>query len=219
VDQTLGQLLDAVERLGLQGNTYILYTTDHGAPGRNLPLTGGKGTVWEGGLRVPFIVSGPGVKAGACSHVRVTATDLFPTFAELAGVREPLPEGIEGGSIAKVLKGGGADVVQRPREEFVIHFPHYDKVAQGPASALYVGDLKLIRAYETGALKLFDVARDRGERRDLAAQLPEKAKELNQRLTDYLSAMNAQLPRLNPNYDPAKPTETKRGGGRRKGGQ
>lgn len=59
VDKTIGQILDAIERLGLKGNTYILYTTDHGTPGRNPPLTGGKGSVWEGGLRVPFILAGP----------------------------------------------------------------------------------------------------------------------------------------------------------------
>ena len=215
VDQTLGQLLDAVERLGLKGNTYFLYTTDHGTPGPNPPLTGGKGTVWEGGLRVPFIIAGPGVKAGACSHVRVSATDLFPTFAELAGAHEALPQGIEGGSFAKALKNVGVGEVKRPREEFVVHFPHYDKGPQGPASAIYVGDLKLIRTYEAGALKLFDVAKDPGERRDLAGQMPEKVKELNQRLTLYLTAMNAQLPRPNPNYDPSKPTETQRGGGRK----
>jgi len=159
------------------------------------------------------------VKAGACSPVRVSATDLFPTFAELAGVRERFPVGIEGGSFANVLTNGGGGEVKRPRPEFVVHFPHYDKDAQGPAPAIYVGDLKLIRAYETGAGKLFDVAKDPGERRDLAAQLPEKAKELNQRLMDYLTAMNAQLPKLNPNCDPTKPTETTRGGGRRKEGQ
>ncbi len=214
-DQTLGQLLDAVGRLGLKGNTYILYTSDHGTPGRNAPLTGGKGTVWEGGLRVPFILAGPGVKAGACSHVRVSATDIFPTFAELAGAREPLPKSIEGGSFAKVLKGGGVGEVKRPREEFVVHFPHYDKDAQGPASAIYVGDLKLIHVDETGAVKLFDIAKDPGERQDLALKLPGKAKELNQRLTEYLAAMNAQLPKANANYDPAKPAETKRAGGKR----
>jgi arylsulfatase A-like enzyme len=216
VDQTLGQLLAAVERLGLSSNTYILYTTDHGTPGRNPPLAGGKGTVWEGGLRVPFIVAGPGVKSGACSHVRVTATDIFPTFAKLAGVREALPNGVEGGSFAAVLKNGGAGEVKRPRAEFVVHFPHYDKDKIGPASAILLGDFKLIRAYETGGLRLFNLAADPGERRDLAMQMPDKAKELNARLTAYLTAMNAQLPRPNPNYDPAKPTEAKRGGGKRK---
>lgn len=216
VDQTLGQLLDAVARLGLGTNTYIIYTTDHGTPGRNSPLTGGKGTVWEGGLRVPFIVAGPNVMAGACSHVRVSATDLFPTFVELAGVHETLPAGVEGGSFASVLKNGGTGEVKRPREEFVVHFPHYDKDAQGPASAIHVGGLKLIHVYETGALKLFNIASDSGERRDLAAQMPNKAKELDARLMAYLKTMNAQIPKPNPRFDPTKPTETKRGGGKRK---
>jgi arylsulfatase A len=215
-DQSLGQILDAVARLGLGTNTYIIYTTDHGTPGRNSPLTGGKGTVWEGGLRVPFIVAGPGVKAGACSHVRVSATDLLPTFAELAGMHETLPTGVEGGSFARLLKAGGAGEVKRPRDEFVVHFPHYDKDAQGPASVIYVGDLKLMHVYETGALKLFNVASDPGERRDLVSEMSDKAKEIDTRLMAYLKTVNAQLPKPNPNYDPTKPAETKRGGGKLK---
>ncbi|MFO1488148.1 MAG: sulfatase-like hydrolase/transferase [Verrucomicrobiota bacterium] len=218
VDRTLGQLLDAVERLGLKANTYFIYTTDHGSPGRNPPLSGGKGTVWDGGLRVPLLVAGPRVKAGVCSHVRVTQTDLFPTLAELAGAKETLPHGLEGGSFAGAFPSGEGEV-KRPREELVVHFPHYDKDAQGPASAIYVDDLKLIHVYETGALKLFNVASDPGERRDLASQMANKAKELDARLMAYLKAMNAQMPKPNPSYDPTKPTEAKRGGGKRKAQQ
>ena len=83
-------------------------------------------------------------------------------------------------------------------------------LAQGPASAIYVGDLKLIRVYETGALKLFDIAKDPGERRDLAREMADNAKELDARLTAYLAAVNAQMPKPNPNYDPSKPSETTR---------
>jgi len=224
VDRTLGQILDAMERLGIKDSTYIIYTTDHGTPGRNPPFTGGKGTVWEGGLRVPFIVAGPGVKAGACSHVRVSATDLFPTLAELAGIKEPLPKGLEGGSFVPLLMNGGTGTVKRPREEFIVHFPHYDKDQVGPASALILGNSKLIRAYENGALYLFDLSKDMGERNNLAMQMPEKAAELNQRLTDYLRAVNAQMPSLNPNYDPSQaantlPWEKRKGGGKRGGGR
>ena len=224
VDKTLGEVLDAVERLGLKDSTYIIYTTDHGAPGRNPPLAGGKGTVWEGGLRVPFIVAGPGIKAGACSHVRVSATDLFPTFAELAGIKAPLPKGVEGGSFVPLLMNGGTGTVKRPREEFVVHFPHYDKDQIGPASALILGNYKLIRAYENSALYLFDLSKDLGERNDLAKQMPEKASELDQRLTDYLKAVNAQMPSPNPNYDPSQaantlPGERRKGGGQRGGGK
>jgi arylsulfatase A-like enzyme len=227
VDKTVGQILDAIERLGLMGSTYIVYTTDHGTPGRNAPLTGGKGGVWEGGLRVPFIVAGPGVKAGVCSHVRVSATDLLPTFASLAGIKDPLPKGVEGGSFASVLLNGGTGAVKRPREEFVVHFPHYDKDWLGPASAILLGDYKLIRVYETDERKLFDLSKHITERNDLAKQMPAKVTELDQRLTDYLKAVNAQMPTINPNADPSKTADTlpgekkggKRGGKGGRGGE
>ncbi|MCX6873108.1 MAG: sulfatase [Verrucomicrobia bacterium] len=217
LDIALGMLLEKIDELGIANNTYVIFTTDHGTPGKNSPLSGGKGTVSDGGLRVPLIIRGPGIRAGACSHVRTIGEDLFPTIAELAKVTEPLPKGIEGGSFATVLAGGGKGTVNRPREEFVVHFPHYDKDAIGPASTILVGDYKLIRAYETGALRLYDIAKDPGERADLAAKMPDKTKELNQRLTDYLAAVDAQMPKSNPAYDPSKPTQERRGGGRKGG--
>jgi hypothetical protein len=84
-------------------------TTDHGTPSRNSPLTGGKGAVWEGGLRVPFVVAGPGGEAGACSHARVTQTHVFPSFADLAGAKEALPGRVEGGKGEKT--GRAPDVL------------------------------------------------------------------------------------------------------------
>ncbi len=219
-DKTLGTLLDAVDRLGLKDNTYIIYTTDHGTPGRNAPLNGGKGMVWEGGLRVPFIIAGPDIHPGVCSYVRVSAMDLLPTFAEWAGVKAELPSSVEGGSLAALLKNKGQGQVNRSREEFVSHFPHYDKDPQGPASAIILGDYKLIRVFETDERKLFNLSQDPGEQIDLAEKQPDKAAELDQRLTHYLAEVNAQMPTLNPNHDPSVtarslPGETRGGGNRR----
>jgi len=207
LDIAFGMVLKKLDELGIAGNTYVIFTADHGTPGRNPPLRGGKGTVSEGGLRVPFIIRGPGVKPGDCSHVRAIGEDLLPTLAELANINEPLPKGVEGGSLATILTSGGKGTVKRPREEFIVHFPHYDKDVIGPASTILLGDFKLIRAYETSTLKLFNLAKDPGERDDLAQEMPDKAKELNQRLSDYLTAVNAQMPTANPNYDPSKPSD------------
>lgn len=211
LDIALGKLLKGLDELGIANSTYVIFTTDHGTPGRNPPLTGGKGTVSEGGLRVPLIVRGPGVQAGVCSHVRAVGADLYSTIAELAGVNERLPKEVEGGSLARVLANAGQGVVHRPREEYVVHFPHYDKDPIGPASSILLGDFKLIRVYESGTLKLFDIARDPGERRDLGTEMPDKAKELDRRLSDCLSAAHAQMPTVNPNYDPAKSPTPQRG--------
>ncbi len=217
MDATIGALLNKLTELGISERTYVIYMPDHGTPGRNAPLTGGKGGVWDGGLRVPLLVAGPGVTRGACSHVRVSGVDVFPTIAELAGVRD-LPSGLEGGSLATLLKSDGKGVVKRPREEFVVHFPHYDKDADGPASAIFLGDFKLARIYETGERRLYDLSKDISERNNLAKQRPEKVADLDRRLSDYLKAVNAQMPGEAKESPAPRPEDSPRGGrpGRRR---
>lgn len=223
IDQTVMQLLTALDTLDLPGRTYVIYTADHGGQGRNgnAPLSGGKGAVTEGGLRVPFLIRGPGIAGNVCSRVPVTACDVLPTIAELAGVRAALPAAVEGGSLAAVLRDqAGRGNVQRSREELVFHFPHYDMGYGGPATAILLGGYKLVRNYEKKTQRLFDLENDLGEERDLAAKLPEKAAELDARLTRYLNAVAAQLAQPNPNYDPTKadnPSADDRRGG--KGGK
>jgi arylsulfatase A-like enzyme len=210
MDTTVGLLLAKLKELGISDNTYIIYMPDHGTPGRNPPLAGGKGAVWEGGIRVPLLVAGPGIAPGVCSHVRVIGEDLFPTIAELAGIRE-LPKGVEGGSLVPLLIGGGKGLVKRPREEFVVHFPHYDRDSEGPASTILLGNYKLMRLYDSGALRLFDLSKDIGERNDLAKQMPDKVAELDRRLTEYLAAVGAQAPTINESIPPGQtPPDPKR---------
>jgi arylsulfatase A-like enzyme len=204
MDMTIGLLLAKLETLGIADRTYFIYTSDHGAQGRNAnsPLTNGKGTVWEGGLRVPLIIRGPGIAAGSCTHVRATTVDLFPTIAALAHVSVPLPAALEGGSLVSVLAGAPVAVVKRPRDEIVIHFPHYDKDEQGPASAILVGDYKLIHLFEGDALQLYNLAQDFKEEHDLASTMAAKAAALDQQLKEYLSAVHAQMPVPNPKFKP-----------------
>ena len=220
LDAGVGELLDGVERLGLAGNTYVIYMSDNGGGGgsTNRPLTGGKGTLWEGGIRVPMIVRGPGVKAGSLCGAPVTGCDLLPTLCELAGAKGPLPAGVDGGSIATLLKGAGKGEVKRPREEIVWHFPHYQRQGLSPHSAILLGRYKLIEFHETNEASLFDLEKDIGERRDLAKELPDKAAELRRRLREYLHAVGTRMPKANPDYDPnaSLPPDT-RGGGKRGG--
>ena len=223
IDKTFGLLLDGIERLGLTGSTYIFYTADHGGQGRtnNAPLSGGKGSVLEGGLRVPFLISGPGIAGDVCSRVPATACDILPTIAELAGAKTPLPAGVEGGSLVAVLRDpAGRGEVRRTREELVFHFPHYDLGNGGPATAILLGGYKLIRNYETKQTCLFALEQDPGESRDLSSRMPEKAAELGARLDAYLKAVSAQMARPNPDYDPAKapdPNDSRDAGGGRGG--
>ena len=207
IDRTVLQLLGALDTLGLTGRTYVIYTADHGGQGRNgnAPLAGGKGAVTEGGLRVPFLIRGPGIAGDVCSRVPVTACDVWPTIADLAGVRAPLPAAVEGGSLAAVLRDPeGRGTVRRSREELVFHFPHYDLGNGGPATAILLGGYKLVRNYERKTARLYDLERDPGEERDLAASLPEKAAELDARLAAYLKDVAAQMAQPNPHYDPSK---------------
>ena len=214
LDTGVGRVLAAIDRLGLAGTTYVVYMSDNGAGGgRRGGLSGGKGTVWEGGIRVPLVIRGPGIAANSWCHVPVVGYDLLPTFCDWAGVPPAsLPKGVEGGSIAALAAHEGRGGVTRLREELVFHFPHYQS-GSGPHSAIRLGDLKLLRFYEDDRVSLFDLAKDIGERDDLASKRPADAKRLRERLERYLVAVDAQMPTVNPDFDPTRPAEPPRKGG------
>ncbi len=213
LDTGVGELLKAIDDLGLTETTYVIYTSDNGAGGGGRgALNGGKGDVYEGGIRVPFIVRGPGVKANSWCHTRIVGYDLLPTFCEWAGVpADKLPKAVEGGSVAKVIADGKGEV-KRPREALVFHFPHYQ--GDTPHSAIIVGDLKLMKFYEDNRTVLFDLSKDLREQTDLSKKRPEDAAKLEKQLTEYLKAVDAQMPTPNAKYDPNAPAPTRKKGGK-----
>ena len=221
LDTGVGMVIDAVDRLGLTDNTFVIYMSDNGSGGggsgkgggRRGGLSGGKGGVWEGGIRSPLIIRGPGVPANSWCHERVVGYDFFPTYCEWAGIsKSKLPRNIEGGSIAKLLADGKGKVT-RQREEIVFHFPHYQG-GDGPHSALFLGKYKLMKFYETGRLALFDIAADISEQNDLAKALPEKTADLDGLLVKYLKDIDAQMAVPNSQYDPNRePVARPRGKG------
>ncbi len=198
MDTGIGRVLDKLRELGVEDNTYVIYTSDHGQTinrSTNQPLRLGKGTLWEGGMRVPFIVSGPGIEAGTISGARVVSLDLFPTFGELAGAADALPDDLEGGSLVPLLHGGGDRQVRRARDELVFHFAQPSGQPESrPSSSIYLANYKLLKFYDTGDLELYDIAEDLREQQDLAGQMPERVEELHQRLISYLDAVGATIP-------------------------
>jgi arylsulfatase A-like enzyme len=207
LDKGVGRVMAAIDRLGLAKNTYVLSMSDNGAGGggKRAALNGGKGSGWEGGIRVPLIIRGPGIAANSWCHVPVVGYDLLPTCCAWAGVSAAaIPQGVEGGSFAAILAQRGRGEVERPREELVFHFPHYQSDA-GPHSAIRLGALKLLLFYEDDRVMLFDLAKDLGERDDLAQRMPAESQRLRERLDGYLAAVDAQLPLPNPAFDPAQP--------------
>lgn len=215
LDTGVGRVMESIDKLGLADNTYVIYMSDNGAGGgKRTGLNGGKGTMWEGGIRVPFIVRGPGVTANSWCDVPVVGYDLYPTFCEWAGVpTSKLPKNIEGGSIGSLLVNNGKGEVKRIREELVFHFPHYQSDDDGPHSAIRLGDLKLIHFYESDRDVLFDLSKDISEQNDLAAERPRDAEMLKTRLMTYLREVDAQFATSNADYDPnAEPVARKSGG-------
>ncbi len=219
LDTGVGMVIDAIDRLDLADNTFVIYMSDNGSGGgggrrRGGGLSGGKGSVWEGGIRSPFIIRGPGIPGNSWCHERVVGYDLFPTYCEWAGIASSkLPPQIEGGSIVNLLDDGKG-LVKRPREEMVFHFPHYQS-GDGPHSALFLGNYKLMKFYETERLALFDIAADISEQNDLSTQQPQKVTELDKLLEQFLLDVDAQMAVANPQYDPAKPPVSRKARGGR----
>ncbi len=210
MDDTVGIVLSALDRLGLANNTLVIFTSDNGGllgPNKvtsNEPLRHGKGERYEGGVRVPLIVRYPPlVAAGTVSERQAISTDFYPTFAELAGLASSpkLPE-FDGLSLVPTLRG---DPAAPAHEALHWHYPHYHVEGGTPYSAIRRGDWKLIHNLETDEVLLFDIASDLGEQRDLASVRPDLTVALRAQLSTWLSSVGAQYPTLNPNHDPAAP--------------
>ena len=201
VDESVRRIVKKLDDLQLADHTLVVFTSDNGGAvhfGRppatsNSPLRNGKGSAYEGGLRVPLIVKMPGLtRPGTVCDTPVITMDFFPTLLELAGAdRSAGRTALDGVSIVPLLRGQS----QTPHPELFWHYPHYwngGKVS--PYGVARVGEWKLIRFYETGREELYHLNSDLSEEHDLAESNPAKRKELSARLDQWLKEVGAQLP-------------------------
>jgi arylsulfatase A-like enzyme len=204
LDQSVGRIIKKLEELKIEGNTWIIFTSDNGGlattEGPNTPATSnapsreGKGWLYEGGLRVPLIVKGPGVKSAKPDYP-IISSDLPATIAEIGGAANDL-KALDGKSLASLLKGGPAP----DRDELYWHYPHYANQGGAPGGVIRAGNYKLIELYENNRRELFDLSKDVSESRNLSAEMPDKVAELAKKLADWRVAVNARMPHPNPGY-------------------
>jgi arylsulfatase A-like enzyme len=206
LDESVARLQAKLEELGLAERTVIVFTSDNGgliAGGRqqvtvNVPLRAGKGSAYEGGVRVPLIVKCPGVtQAGAVCETPVMSIDFLPTLLELAGIKIAPSETIDGRSFAAALRNPQAKI---EREALYWHYPHYHPGGATPYGAVRAGDLRLVEFYEDDRVELYNLRDDIGESQDLASTMPERAAELRRMLHDWRTQVGAQMPTPNPDY-------------------
>lgn len=211
VDESVGRVLATLDELHLAENTLVIFTSDNGGVGGyaregiggtditdNAPLRGGKGMLYEGGIRVPYIFRRPGtVPAGKECDVPICSVDLFPTLLDLAGGTPPDDYPLDGVSYACILTGQSGEAL-KDRAIFW-HFPGYLGAGKGtwratPLGAIRQGDWKLLQFFEDGRIELYNLREDIGERHDLAEQQPQKTAELMARLRAWQAEIHAPMP-------------------------
>ncbi len=199
MDHNVGRILDRLESLDLTDNTIVVFTSDNGGlstlkgdigPTAVTPLRAGKGWAYEGGIRVPLIVRGPGLPEGELSRQPVTSMDYYPTLLELAGLPPREQQHVDGQSIVPYLEN--PDRVDE--RTLVWHYPHYHGSTWRPGSAIREGDWKLIEFYEQEDVELYDLNSDPLEQNDLSDAYPEKAKALREKMHDYIQERDGQYP-------------------------
>ena len=209
MDLAVGKVLAKLDELGLRENTLVIFTSDNGGlstsegwPTSNVPLRGGKGWMYEGGIREPLIVRWPGVvKPGTVVSTPVSSPDFFPTLLEAVGARPQAGQTLDGVSLLPVFKGD-----EPPERALFWHYPHYGNQGGAPAAAVRRGAWKLIEWLEDGRAELFNLAQDPAEETDLAAKEPQRAAALREELHAWQKQVGAKLPMPNPGYNPAKPS-------------
>jgi arylsulfatase A-like enzyme len=223
VDESVGRVTAELDRLGLADKTVVIFSSDNGGVGGyeregigkaagditdNAPLRSGKGSLYEGGTRDPFIVRWPGVvRPGSLCEVPAVHVDLYPTFLEIAGGSPPAGYPLDGESLAPLLRDPSSHL---KRDAIFQHFPGYlgngdDKWRTTPVTVVQIGDWKLMEFLEDGRLELYNLREDIGETKNLAQQMPDKAKELLDRLVSWRREIHAPMPTPNQDRTDAKP--------------
>lgn len=207
VDDSVGRIMKKLDDLHLTERTLVWFASDNGGLSveegpntpatSNAPLRGGKGFLYEGGIRIPCLIRWPGViRGGTIDNALVSTVDVFPTIISAAGM--PVPGGLDGVDLAPVLRGSG--LLQRTALYW--HYPHYSNQGGRPGGAVRDGDYKLLQSYEDGRLELFDLATDLAEAHNLAAARPELARSLRTQLASWRGSQQAQMMEPNPEFEP-----------------
>lgn len=193
LDEAVGKVLGEIEALSLGERTIVFFTSDNGGVASlssAAPLRAGKGSAYEGGVRVPLFVAWPGVvKPGSTCDVPVITCDIPATILDVTGAGADPAQPIDGVSLSGVLHGGSLD-----RDALYWHYPHYHPGGATPYSAIRAGTLRLVHFYEDGHDELYDLATDPGEQKNLAADRPDDARGLRTKLDAWLADVGAQLP-------------------------
>ena len=207
MDENVGKVLKALKENGLEENTIVCLLSDNGgrstaegSPTCNAPLRAGKGWLYEGGIREPFLIKYPKlVRAGSVCNTPVVAVDFYPTLLDMAGLPLKPEQHVDGKSLFPLLKGETYN-----RGPIFFHYPHYGGKGDTPAGAVRMGDYKLIEFYEDGHIELYNLKNDISETRDLSKTEKDKALEMQKMLHRWRKNCNAKMPTTNPYYKPRK---------------
>jgi arylsulfatase A len=218
LDMSVGRVLAQLEKRGVADRTLVVFTSDNGGLTQrygkhdgfteNLPLRRGKGSAYEGGVRVPTIVQWPGVtKPGTECNDPVCTIDWYPTLLELTGATgdKAHNESVDGVSIASLIRDPGATL----ERNLYWHYAHYHAGGDGPYSAVRSGDWRLIEFHEDGHLELYNLREDLGEKKNLAGSNAKKAALLLADLRSWRKRVGAQMYTPNPDFDAKKATEVR----------
>ncbi|MEM7143855.1 MAG: sulfatase [Verrucomicrobiota bacterium] len=205
MDDAVGIVLDKLDELDLAENTVVIFTSDNGGVSAgdafstsNLPLRGGKGIEYEGGIREPYYIRWPAGAEPGVNDTPVTGTDFYPTILEACGLDLRPEQHLDGISLVPLLKGESL-----PDRPLFWHYPHYSNQGGEPVSMIMEGDWKLIEDLEDGSFRLFNVTDDISEQNDLADTQPERVKSMSQKLAAWKKEVDARPLTTNPNFDAA----------------
>lgn len=205
MDASVGMVMRAINEAGISDRTIVIFFSDNGGlstsegwPTSNLPLRTGKGWLYEGGIRVPMLIKWPGVTdVNQICDVPVTSVDFLPTILDMLQLEDHMPAEVDGESLTSLLAGAG----EPERDALYWHYPHYSNQGGKPGGAIREGAYKLIANYEDDSVELYNLDNDLGEQNNLAASMPEKAAELQQKLDAWLANLDAQMPIPNPDFE------------------